>query len=110
MGMYTIDEVQDFAKTEGPVIDLHVVPADTPPPAPPTEQDQRIALANTLADRISEEDFALVLSYLRSFGNLTADQGIEDLPVEILKRAVANPDKLAAAAADWAAKQEVSHD
>ena len=109
MGMYTLDEVQQFAQTAPPVIDLQVEPADAPSPAPPSEQDQRIALANTLADRISEADFSLALRYLRSLGNLTADQGIEDLPVEILRRAAANPDKFIAAAANWAAKQEASN-
>lgn len=112
-GVYTLEEVGDVHVIDhaaAPVPMLSIADADTPPPAPPTEQAQRIALANTLADTISEEDFALALRYLRSFGNLTADQGIEDLPVEILKRAVANPDKLTAAAADWAAKQEAGHD
>ena len=109
-GVYTPEEVGDVHVIDSAPLMPMLSIADTPPPAPPTEQDQRIALADALAGKISEADFNRVLRYLRSLGNLTADQGIEDLPVEILRRAVANPDKLAAAAADWAAKQEVSHD
>ena len=109
-GVYTPEEVGDVHVIDAALPMPMLSIADAAPPAPPTEQDQRIALADMLAGKISEADFHRVLRYLRSLGNLTADQGIEDLPVEILKRAVANPDKLTAAAAAWAAKQEVSHD
>ena len=108
-GVYTPEEVGDVHVIDSAPLMPMLSIADTPQPAPPSEQDQRIALANTLADRISEADFSLALRYLRSLGNLTADQGIEDLPVEILRRAAANPDKFIAAAANWAAKQEASN-
>ena len=111
-GVYTPEEVGDAH-----VIDQVVVPsamlsiADaSPAPTAGAGQDQRIALADQLAETLGEAEFRMAVAYLRDLKNLTPNQGIEDLPLKVLSNAVANPSGLTAAAAAWAAKQEASND